>query len=166
MARKGIRRQGATVRATIGPSDFFRSSRRASMDNDPTGDDMGIVHYLDDFITLAPGNSPVCSKNMETMAVVCAEAGLPIEPSKTVGPTTKITFLGMELDSLEGEIRLPEDKLRALKDLLQKWRAKTACRKRELLSLLGLLNHACKAVRAGRSFLYVGLSVYQPKQRD
>ena len=112
-----------------------------------------VVHYLDDFTALGPGDSPVCSKNMETMAAVCAEAGLPIEPSKTVGPATMITFLGMELDSLEGVIRLPEDKLRALKDLLQKWRAKMACRKRELLSLLGLLNHACKAVRAGRSFL-------------
>jgi len=28
-----------------------------------------------------------------------------------------------------------------------------ACRKRELLSLFGLLNHACKAIWAGRSFV-------------
>ena len=78
---------------------------------------------------------------------------MPIESSKTVGPVTSITFLGMELDSMEGVIRLPKDKLQALKEMLQKWRTRTACRKRELLSLLGLLNHACKAVRAGRSFL-------------
>ena len=50
-------------------------------------------------------------------------------------------------------IRLPEEKLHSLKELLQRWRTNMACRKRELLSLLGLLNHACKAVRAGRSFL-------------
>lgn len=28
-----------------------------------------------------------------------------------------------------------------------------ACKKRDLLSLIGVLSHACKAVRAGRSFL-------------
>jgi len=59
----------------------------------------------------------------------------------------------MGLDSNEGIIRLPEDKLRDLQALLRAWHKKEGCRKRELLSLLGLLNHACKAVRAGRSFL-------------
>jgi len=59
----------------------------------------------------------------------------------------------MELDSIEGVIRLPEDKLRDLQVQLRAWRKKKGCKKRELLSLLGLLNHACKAVRAGRSFL-------------
>lgn len=36
---------------------------------------------------------------------------------------------------------------------LGKWRGRKACQKRELLSLIGVLSHACKAVRAGRSFL-------------
>ena len=36
---------------------------------------------------------------------------------------------------------------------LAAWRKRRACRKRELLSLIGSLSHACKAVRAGRSFL-------------
>jgi len=90
---------------------------------------------------------------MKIMSATCEEAGLPIEPAKTVGPATKITLLGMELDSIEGIIRLPEDKLRDLQARLRAWRKKKGCRKHELLSLLGLLNHACKAVRAGRSFL-------------
>ena len=33
------------------------------------------------------------------------------------------------------------------------WRGRRVCKKRELLSLIGLLSHACKVVRAGRSFL-------------
>jgi len=48
---------------------------------------------------------------MAIMTAVCEEAGLPIEPAKTVGPVTTIMFLGMKLDSNEGIIRLPEDKL-------------------------------------------------------
>ena len=80
------------------------------------------------------------------------KAGLPIKPFKTVGPAAAICFLGMELDSNEGTIRLPADNLRDLKAQLRIWRTRRTCRKREL-SLLGLLNHACKAVRAGRAFL-------------
>ena len=41
------------------------------------------------------------------------EAGLPVEPSKTIGLVTTITFLGMELDLLGGVIRRLEEKLQA-----------------------------------------------------
>ena len=51
------------------------------------------------------------------------------------------------------EISLPADKLARLISLLQEWQGKKACRKRELLSLIGLLSHASKAVRSGRTFL-------------
>ena len=64
-----------------------------------------------------------------------------------------ITFLGMELDSVALEIRLPQEKLSQLKAVLASWRGRKVCRKRDLLSLIGLLSHACKVVRAGRSFL-------------
>ena len=59
----------------------------------------------------------------------------------------------MEIDTDKLEIRLPPDKLARLKAALQNWRSRKACKKRELLSLIGSLSHACKAVRAGRPFL-------------
>ena len=88
---------------------------------------------------LGPSGSQECSSNMSNMLGVCMKAGLPIEPSKTVGPAAAICFLRMELDLNEGTIRLPADKLRDLKAQLRIWQTRTACRKRELLSLLGLL---------------------------
>ena len=39
-----------------------------------------------------------------------------------------------------------------LRDLLAIWRGRKACRKRESLSLVGVLAHAGKVVRAGRFF--------------
>ena len=59
----------------------------------------------------------------------------------------------MELDTNQLVIRLPLEKLEQLKVALAEWRGRKACRKRDLLSLIGILSHACKAVRAGRSFL-------------
>lgn len=51
------------------------------------------------------------------------------------------------------EIRLPDDKLARLRLTIQKWKTRKSCTKRDLLSLIGQLNHACKVVRYGRTFL-------------
>lgn len=58
-----------------------------------------------------------------------------------------------ELDTEAMEIRLPADKLLQLRETIREWIGRKAGRKTALLSLIGLLNHACKAVREGRSFL-------------
>ena len=50
-------------------------------------------------------------------------------------------------------MRLPEDKLTRLKALIQTWMKRKASQKRELLSLIGQLVHACKVVVPGRIFL-------------
>jgi hypothetical protein len=44
-------------------------------------------------------------------------------------------------------------KLVQLRSLLGRWRRYKGCSKRDLLSLVGVLSHACKFVKAGRSFL-------------
>ena len=111
-------------------------------------------HYIDDYVTMGSPDSPECVKNVAIMRVVFSESGLPTEPEKDEGPAIVISLLGMELDTEKLEIRLPQDKLQQLKAALGSWRAKKACRKRELLSLIGSLSHACKAVRAGWSFLH------------
>ena len=51
------------------------------------------------------------------------------------------------------QLRLPMVKLKKLKELVASWRKRKGCRKRELQSLAGHLNHACKVVRPGRRFL-------------
>lgn len=112
-----------------------------------------VWHYIDDFITVgAPGTSE-CKENCTEMHDTCNETGLPTEPTKDEGPATILGFLGMELDSVAMEVRLSQEKLTAMRVELGKWRKRKACKKRELLSLVGVLSHACKAVRSGRSFL-------------
>ena len=73
--------------------------------------------------------------------------------SKVEGPTTELTFLGIELDTVKGEIRLPQEKRDQLASLVSAWSHRKACRKRELLSLIGKLAHTCKVVKHGRTFL-------------
>ena len=64
---------------------------------------------------------------------------------KLEGPSTTITFLGLELDSVSREIRLPMDKLVSLLDQLNHWPMGHKTTKRKLLSLIGMLSFATKA---------------------
>ena len=72
-----------------------------------------LLHYLDDFITAGPPQSFQCAYNLNTAISVCHRLGLPLHANKCVGPTTSMTILGIELDSVNQVARLPEDKLLA-----------------------------------------------------
>ncbi len=72
---------------------------------------------------------------------------------KTEGPTTTITFLGIELDTVAQTMRLPSEKLGRLQWMIEGWLGRQSCIKRDLQSLIGLLQHASSVVRPSRTFL-------------
>ena len=111
------------------------------------------VHYLDDFLFWGPPASPSCRTALDKAMGLCEKLGLPVAPDKTVGPTTVITFLGIEIDSVSQELRLPVDKLTRLRLTLSRWQHRRASTKRDLQVLVGLLSHAAAVVRPGRSFI-------------
>lgn len=55
-----------------------------------------------------------------TFYILAKDIGLPINDSKTVYPSTTLTFLGLELDTVLFEVKLPQDKLIRLKLKLAK----------------------------------------------
>ena len=110
-------------------------------------------HYLDDFIIVAPPHSTQCEESLTILDRECQTLGVPIAEHKRDGPTTCLTFLGIEVDTVAGELRLPAVKLQRLRTLLLDWGTRRSCTRKELESIIGLLNHACKVVRSGRAFL-------------
>ena len=112
-----------------------------------------IYHYLDDFALLGPPNSPDCQRALDTLTQVFDSLGVPLAPEKREGPCTTITFLGIVIDTVRQELRLPQDKLERLVTTVTQWRWKKACTRRELESLIGTIQHACKVIPAGRPFL-------------
>ncbi|MEM6772491.1 MAG: reverse transcriptase domain-containing protein, partial [Bacteroidota bacterium] len=112
-----------------------------------------LLHYLDDFITAGPPESPVCSYNLATAINVCSYLGLPLHPDKCEGPSSSLVILGIELDSVTQTARLPETKLSQLRALLDHWANRQWCRRSELESLIGHLHHAAKVVWPGRTFI-------------
>ena len=112
-----------------------------------------IAHYLDDFIILGTPHSSRCADSLKIVVDTCAELGVPLALDKCEGLRTRLTFLGIELDTETWSLRLPRDKLTRIQDTLDTWRERKVCRRKELESLVGLLHHACKVIRPGRSFL-------------
>ena len=112
-----------------------------------------LLHYLDDFHTLGLPNSPTCKRNLDICVRRFSEWGIPLHPDKLEGPSTRLTVLGIELDSLQLQARLPQDKFDRILALLNSWSHKRHCTRKELESLIGNLQHACKVVPAGRTFL-------------
>lgn len=84
---------------------------------------------------------------------MCNSLGVPIKAEKTERACTKITFMGLELDSENMVARLPDDKLVRLRVLLNTYHHKRKIKLKELQSLLGLLNFCCRVVVPGRCFL-------------
>ena len=78
-----------------------------------------VFHYLDDFVIIGPPSSPQCAIDLNRLEQVCSQLGVPLAAHKKEGPTAVIMFLGIEIDTLVGELRLPEDKMERLKMTLQ-----------------------------------------------
>ena len=123
-----------------------------------------VAHYLDDFVTVGTPNTDQCYINQQIICRTCQELGIPLAPHKTVGPSTCLVFLGIEIDTIAMELRLPQEKLHKLQELLQEWQLKKTCTRHSLESLLGYLNHACKVVRPGRSFIGRLIQCYRAKE--
>ena len=83
-----------------------------------------VDNYIDDFITLGCPGTDECHNNAEIMHAVCKEAGVPAE-EKSKGLAKRLSFLGIEIDSLSMELRLPSEKLSQLQQILCDWWGKT-----------------------------------------
>ena len=112
-----------------------------------------VYHYLDDFIVVGPPSSEICAEHLQILHKVCNDLGVPLAQEKQEGPDTTITFLGITIDTINQELRLPEEKLKRLLETLSQWEQRKSCTRKELESLIGSLQHACTVIQPGRSFM-------------
>ena len=66
-----------------------------------------VDHYLDDYIVLGPPLSPLCQQYLHQLQTECSLLGIPLAAHKTEGPTTCLTFLGIEIDSVAARTSHP-----------------------------------------------------------
>jgi len=76
-------------------------------------------HYLDDFLFAGSATSNDCQILMSKFFNIAVEMGVPIADNKTIGPTTVLTFLGLEINTELMIVRIPAIKLQKLKTHLE-----------------------------------------------
>ncbi|XP_031749215.1 uncharacterized protein LOC116407638 [Xenopus tropicalis] len=111
-----------------------------------------VIHYLDDFLCVGPQRSSLCAVLLETLQEVAEQFGVPLAREKTEGPITCLKFLGIEIDTVRQECRLPMDKVLTLKEEVGYAKQAKKVTLKQLQSLLGKLNFACRIIPMGRVF--------------
>ena len=83
----------------------------------------------------------------------CAQLGVPVVSEKCTNPSPTMVFLGLEWNTIQMAVRLPEEKLQHIRSSMWDWAEKKACKRKELESLLGYFQQAAMVVRPGGTFV-------------
>lgn len=113
--------------------------------------DIFIVQYLDDFLCL-DRSLDRCAFAQRCIIDMLRYVGFYISWKKIQAPSHVITFLGIEIDSLKMELRLPQGKLEKLSVMLDSILDTVYISKKSLEVLTGLLAHCATIVKGGRVF--------------
>ncbi|VDI13485.1 Hypothetical predicted protein [Mytilus galloprovincialis] len=111
-----------------------------------------ILHYLDDFLFVESSQTSKVGNTLKLFQEVCNKIGIPLASDKTTLPTTLLMFLGIEFDTQNLIMRLPNEKLVKLSQKIRDTLDSSKITLKDMQSLLGLLNFACKVVAPGRTF--------------
>ena len=100
-----------------------------------------VAHYfiLDDFLFMGAPASSECSQAVDKAKKLCEKLGVLLAKEKSVGPSTVISFLGIEIGSTLMQLQLPKPKITKLLELLSTGRGRKRCTRKELESLIGHL---------------------------
>ena len=83
---------------------------------------------------------------MNTIIRICKDLGVLLALGKIEGPSITLPFLGIMLDTVVMETRLPHSKLERMCNMVSTWLKKKKATKRELLSLVYRLATTCNQV--------------------
>jgi len=112
-----------------------------------------MIVYLDDFLVVAE-TKELCMKIQNVLIRLLRSLGFAIAWDKVEGPSTTLTFLGVELDSVGNELRLPAGKLAEFRDFINETAGLKRITLKRLQMLAGKLNWASSVVRGGRTYLH------------
>ncbi|VDI39586.1 Hypothetical predicted protein [Mytilus galloprovincialis] len=105
-----------------------------------------------DFLFVESSQTSKVGNTLKLFQEVCNKIGIPLASDKTTLPTTLLMFLGIEFDTQNLIMRLPNEKLVKLSQKIRDTLDSSKITLKDMQSLLGLLNFACKVVAPGRTF--------------
>ena len=100
------------------------------------------VNYLDDIAGADTVENATAAFN--NLRYVLREFGLTEASAKTCHPAPIMSFLGVEVNSLNMTLRIPDEKWEEIQAVLASWKGREKACLKDVQKLTGLLNFACR----------------------
>ena len=110
------------------------------------------LNYSDD-IGGCEASEDRANLSFESLGNLFETLGLREAISKACSPSTRMSYLGVEFDSLSMTMSVPPDKIQELRNDLSIWLKKSKASKKALQSILGKLFWVSRCVRFSRGFM-------------
>lgn len=110
-------------------------------------------NYLDDLICLSSTYDKGVQDQL-TLLRQLRKLGFYISWEKVVSPSQVATYLGIEIDTVEMKMRLPEEKIQKLRKELEFWHGKNKATYKQLQILAGHLSHGSRMIQGGKLYMY------------
>ena len=107
-----------------------------------------VIDYIDDYVGI--GFPDVVHASFDALFQLMGDLGFTISDKKLVSPCTQVVCLGILINTENGTVSNPPDKLFC--DTVRQWLGKTSCTKRQLQSILGMLLYVHKCVKPASAF--------------
>ena len=109
------------------------------------------INYLDDLG--GAEDEHTAQATFEHLLHILHSMGLKEAPDKMVPPCMVMVFLGIEVNTITLTLSIPLAKWREIRRVLAQWENKKFANLKEVQTLAGLLNFACRCVCSGRVYL-------------
>ena len=109
------------------------------------------ANYLDDLIGVADPGASAAAFN--ALGELLHELGLEENHDKACAPDSCQVVLGILINTIEGTVSVPDEKLSEIVSLVEEWQGRSSTNKVNLQSLIGSLQFVTKCVRQSRIFL-------------
>ena len=136
--------------AKLSPMIFHRLSQAVKRYAATIG--IKTVAYLDDYLIISADYNSGLQAQHKFIHLI-RNLGFHVAWHKVQGPSQRLTFLGIELNSEEMSLTLPPEKIADFKQMLTQFQHRKRASRKQLEQLCGKLSWAATVVRAGRSYL-------------
>ena len=110
-----------------------------------------LLNYIDDLIYI--GLPSKIYQSYHFLLSLLKDLGLEVSDSKLVPPSTCVTCLGIQVDTINKTLSIPQEKLQEIKQMCKTWTQKKTVTKQQYQSLLGSLLYITKCIKPARIFL-------------
>ena len=124
------------------------------------------LNYFDDYF-FAAMLAAICNWQMQTFLDICHDIHLPVSPEKTFWSATRLTFLGLLIDTENQVVCIPIKKVTRALDMIAFFtnKANKKATEHQVQKLCGFLNFLCRCVIPGKTFLRRTYSLVSSKMK-